>query len=131
MADNKTILIIDDGAHIRVLMEQTLENLEDEGLDLLTTSNGAEPLDMIQTENPDFVFLDVMMLKLNGFEVCQAVKGNVATQGTYVIMLTAKGQDFDQQRGHKMGADLYMTKPLTRMKFWTKLQKCWASIRAF
>lgn len=53
MADNKTILIIDDGAHIRVLMEQTLENLEDEGLDLLTTSNGAEPLDMIQTENPD------------------------------------------------------------------------------
>lgn len=72
-----------------------------------------------------------MMLKLNGFEVCQAVKGNVATQGTYVIMLTAKGQDFDQQRGHKMGADLYMTKPLTRMKFWTKLQKCWASIRAF
>ncbi|MEL7352996.1 MAG: response regulator [Cyanobacteria bacterium P01_A01_bin.116] len=111
MADNKTILIIDDGAHIRVLMEQTLENLEDEGLDLLTTSNGAEPFDMIQTENPDFVFLDVMMPKLNGFEVCQTVKGDVATQSTYVIMLTAKSQDFEQQRGREVGADLYVTKP--------------------
>ena len=111
MADNKTILIIDDGAHIRVLMEQTLENLEDEGLDLLPTSNGAEPFDMIQTENPDFVFLDVMMPKLNGFEVCQTVKGDVATQSTYVIMLTAKSQDFEQQRGREVGAELYVTKP--------------------
>ena len=48
---------------------------------------------------------------MNGFEVCQAVKSDSATQNIYVIMLTAKGQEFDQQQGHKVGANLYMTKP--------------------
>ena len=108
---NKTILIVDDEAHIRVLIEQTLEDLEDEGVELLTASNGAEALTLIQTQKPDLVFLDVMMPKMNGFEVCKAVKSDVATQNTYVIMLTAKGQEFDQQQGREVGANLYMTKP--------------------
>ena len=108
---SKTILIVDDEAHIRILMEQTLEDLEDEGVELLTASNGAEALALIQSESPDLVFLDVMMPKMNGFEVCQVVKGNVATQSTYIIMLTAKGQEFDQRQGREVGADLYMTKP--------------------
>lgn len=111
MTDSKTVLIVDDEAHIRVLMEQTLEDLEDEGVELLIATNGAEALDVIRTANPDLVFLDVMMPKLNGFEVCQTVKADAATQGTYIIMLTAKGQDFDEQRGRDVGADLYMTKP--------------------
>lgn len=108
---NKTILIVDDEIHIRVLMEQTLEDLEDEGVELLTAANGAEALELIQTEKPDLVFLDVMMPKMNGFEVCQVVKGNLETKETYIIMLTAKGQEFDQQQGHEAGANLYMTKP--------------------
>ncbi|MEM9905477.1 MAG: response regulator, partial [Cyanobacteria bacterium P01_D01_bin.44] len=108
---NKTILIVDDEAHIRILMEQTLEDLEDEGVELLTANNGAEALAMIQTEKPDLVFLDVMMPKMNGFEVCQAVKSDAATQDVYIIMLTAKGQEFDQQQGQAVGANLYMTKP--------------------
>lgn len=108
---NKTILIVDDEAHIRVLIEQTLEDLEDEGVELLTASNGVEALTLIQTQKPDLVFLDVMMPKMNGFEVCKAVKSDVATQNTYIIMLTAKGQEFDQQQGREVGANLYMTKP--------------------
>lgn len=108
---NKTILIVDDEAHIRVLMEQTLEDLEDTGVELLTATNGAEALTLIQTEKPDLVFLDVMMPKMNGFEVCQTVKQDADTQSTYIIMLTAKGQEFDQQQGREVGADLYMTKP--------------------
>lgn len=108
---NKSILIVDDEAYIRVLMEQTLEDLEDEGVELLTASNGTEALALIQTEKPDLVFLDVMMPKMNGFEVCQAVKQDAAIQNTYIIMLTAKGQEFDQKQGHEVGADLYMTKP--------------------
>ncbi|MEM7770338.1 MAG: response regulator [Cyanobacteria bacterium P01_E01_bin.6] len=108
---NKTILIVDDEVHIRVLLEQTLEDLEDEGVELLTASNGAEALELIQIEKPDLVFLDVMMPKMTGFEVCQAVKRDIATQNTYIIMLTAKGQEFDQQQGHEAGANLYMTKP--------------------
>ena len=51
------------------------------------------------------------MPKMDGFEVCQAVKGSNLLQDTYIIMLTAKGQEFDQQRGQEVGANLYMTKP--------------------
>lgn len=108
---NRTILIVDDEAHIRVLMEQTLEDLEDQGVELLTASNGAEALELIQTERPTLVFLDVMMPKMDGFEVCQAVRRDATVQDTYIIMLTAKGQEFDQQRGQAVGANLYMTKP--------------------
>ena len=108
---SKTILIVDDEIHIRVLMEQTLEDLEDEGVELLTATNGADALELIRTEKPDLVFLDVMMPKMNGFEVCQSVKDDTATRDIYIIMLTAKGQAFDQQQGRKVGANLYMTKP--------------------
>jgi two-component system, OmpR family, alkaline phosphatase synthesis response regulator PhoP len=107
----KQILIADDEAHIRVLMEQTLEDLEDLGVELLLASNGAEALQLIQTNTPELVFLDVMMPKMSGFEVCQTVKNDPALQHTYVIILTAKGQEFDIQKGKEVGADLYMTKP--------------------
>ncbi len=108
---NKTILIVDDEVHIRVLMEQILEELEDDGVELLIAANGVEALDLIRSEKPDLVFLDVMMPKMNGFEVCQTVKEDTALQNTYIIMLTAKGQEFDQQQGREAGANLYMTKP--------------------
>ena len=108
---NRTILIVDDEAHIRILMEQTLEDLEDQGIELLTARDGAEALELIQSARPALVFLDVMMPKMDGFEVCEVVKGDVTIQDTYIIMLTAKGQAFDQQRGKAVGANLYMTKP--------------------
>lgn len=107
----KKILIVDDEPHIRILMEQTLEDLEDEGVELLSATNGEEALETIQSEKPDLVFLDVMMPKLNGFEVCHAIKNEIGMQGVYIIMLTAKGQEFDKQKGSEVGADLYMTKP--------------------
>jgi len=107
----KKILIVDDEPHIRILISQTLEELEDEGVELLTATNGEEALEIIQQEKPDLVFLDVMMPKMNGFEVCQAVKNDLGLQDVYIIMLTAKGQEFDKQKGNQSGADLYMTKP--------------------
>ena len=107
----KAILIVDDEPHIRILMEQTLEELEDEGVELLTATNGKEALDIIKTEKPDLVFLDVMMPEMNGFEVCSAAKNELAIEDIYIIMLTAKGQEFDKAKGKEAGADLYMTKP--------------------
>jgi two-component system, OmpR family, alkaline phosphatase synthesis response regulator PhoP len=107
----QSILIADDEAHIRILMEQTLEELEDQGVELFLATNGAEALEMIQAQKPNLVFLDVMMPKMNGFEVCQIVKQDASTQDIYIIMLTAKGQEFDQQKGTEVGANLYMTKP--------------------
>ena len=108
---DKKLLIVDDEAHIRMLIEQTLEDLEDEGVELLFADNGADALRIIQEERPDLVFLDVMMPKMNGMEVCQKVKKELNITETYIILLTAKGQEVDRQKGLDMGADKYMTKP--------------------
>ena len=105
------LLIVDDEAYIRLLIEQALEELEDAGVELLTADNGEAALDIIKTEKPRLVFLDVMMPRLNGFEVCRTVKQELGLKEVYIIMLTAKGQEFDKQRGEAAGADTYMTKP--------------------
>ena len=108
---SKKLLIVDDEAHIRMLIEQTLEDLEDEGVELLFADNGEKALAIIQEERPNLVFLDVMMPKMNGMEVCQKVKKELGIDGVYIILLTAKGQEVDRQKGLEMGADRYMTKP--------------------
>jgi len=106
-----TILIVDDEAHIRLLIEQTLEDLEDQGVRLLTADNGETALELIRAEQPRLVFLDVMMPRMNGFDVCQKVKNELGMQEIYIVILTAKGQEFDKQHGEAVGADVYMTKP--------------------
>lgn len=105
------ILIVDDEAYIRLLISQTLEELEDRGVELLTAENGEVALETIKQERPQLVFLDVMMPRKDGFEVCNTVKRELGLDEVYVIMLTAKGQEFDKQRGEQVGANLYMTKP--------------------
>lgn len=85
--------------------------MEAANIEILTASNGEAALQIIQEAKPDLVFLDVMIPKLNGFEVCRIVKQEPALSGTYIIMLTAKGQEFDRHRGQQVGADVYMTKP--------------------
>ena len=107
----KKILIVDDEAHIRMLIEQTLEELEDEGVEFLTADNGATALDIIQSETPELVFLDVMMPKMNGMEVCRRIKKDLAMDDVFIILLTAKGQELDRLKGQEVGADIYMTKP--------------------
>ena len=105
------VLIADDEPHIRLLLEQTLEDLEDEGLEIFIAENGAEALDSIKENKPDMVFLDVMMPKMNGFEVCSEVKNNLKISDIYIVLLTAKGQEIDKLKGMESGADMYMTKP--------------------
>lgn len=107
----RRILIVDDEAHLRMLIQQTLEELEDEGVELLTASNGEDALALIESLKPNMVFLDVMMPKLSGFDVCDRAKHGLGLRDVYIVLLTAKGQEFDRQRGQQVGADLYMTKP--------------------
>ncbi len=108
---DKKILIVDDESHIRMLIEQTLEDLEDNGVELLFAENGQQALDLIQSEKPNLVFLDVMMPQMNGMEVCYKVKKELLLDEVYIILLTAKGQEVDRQKGLEMGANKYMTKP--------------------
>ncbi len=106
-----SILIVDDEQHIRLLIEQTLEPLEDEGVELLTAGDGETALGVVEQHRPALVFLDVMMPKRNGFEVCRAIKQELGLADTYVVMLTAKGQAYDREQGLDVGADVYLTKP--------------------
>jgi len=105
------LLIVDDEAHIRMLIGQTLEELEDEGVNFFTAENGEQALEIIQAEKPQLVFLDVMMPKMNGMEVCRRVKKELGLEGVFIVLLTAKGQELDRQKGQEVGADVYMTKP--------------------
>lgn len=109
--DDLKLLIVDDEPHIRMLLEQTLEELEDEDVEMLVATNGQEAYDIIQSEKPQLVFLDVMMPKMNGFEVCEKIKKELAMDDVHIILLTAKGQEMDREQGLSVGANEYMTKP--------------------
>lgn len=117
------ILIVDDEAHIRMLIGQTLEELEDEDVIFFTAENGEQALEIIQTEKPQLVFLDVMMPKMNGMEVCQRVKKELGLSDVFIVILTAKGQEFDRQKGQEVGADVYMTKPFDPEKILAKARE--------
>ena len=108
---SKKILIVDDEPHIRLLLEQTLEELEDYDVEFFSAENGEIALQQIQTHKPDLVFLDVMMPKMNGFDVCKTVKHELQMNEVFIVILTAKGQENDRIKGNEVGADRYITKP--------------------
>jgi two-component system alkaline phosphatase synthesis response regulator PhoP len=105
------VLIAEDELHIRLLIEQSLEELEDDGVELLMASDGEEALALAKREHPAVVLLDVMMPKVNGFEVCEQIRADPELAGIHIILLTAKGQEFDRRQGQEAGANAYMTKP--------------------
>lgn len=105
------ILIVDDESHIRRLLEETLEDFEDNGVQILTAKNGTEALQVILDERPNIVYLDIMMPEMNGYDVCASVKKQYNLLDIYIVLLTAKGQEFDKKKGIEVGANLYMTKP--------------------
>ncbi|MDY7078307.1 MAG: response regulator [Chloroflexota bacterium] len=108
---SKKILIADDQIHIRILLEQALEDLEDAGVELLLAGDGLEAWATAQAQKPDLIFLDVMMPCMSGYEVCQRIKDNPELANIHVILLTAKGQETDRQRSIEVGANEYITKP--------------------
>lgn len=109
MNTQKKVLIVDDESYIRLLLMQTLERLEDYGVEVLQATDGPTGLAMALKERPELVFLDVMMPGLDGFEVCQQIKA--AHNHIYVILLTSCGQSLDKQHGMQATADEYITKP--------------------
>jgi two-component system, OmpR family, alkaline phosphatase synthesis response regulator PhoP len=102
------ILICDDEPHIRRLIELSLEA---EGVELIVTEDGEEALAEVRAQDPDLVILDVMMPKLNGFDVCEAIRKDAPARAPFVLLLTSKGQEYDRQKGVSVGADRFMTKP--------------------
>ncbi|MGR3176811.1 MAG: response regulator [Candidatus Anammoxibacter sp.] len=112
----KKVLIIEDELHIRALLLRILESafkdtLGDEKLEILEASDGEQGFQMALKERPDLIFSDVMMPKMDGFEVCRRIKNDPDLKDTYFVLLTAKGQEVDKIKGSTAGCDEYMTKP--------------------
>ncbi|NLS79570.1 MAG: response regulator [Chloroflexi bacterium] len=107
----KTILLADDERFIRILLEDTLSRLGEADVRLVVAKDGPEALEIARTERPDLVILDVMMPRLDGYEVCQRLRADLGLTETYVIMLTARGRNADKLRGLQVGANEYLTKP--------------------
>ena len=102
------ILIVDDQPFNVDLLEEELEDL---GYETVTAENGQEGLDVIRETRPGLVLLDVMMPMMNGYDVCKAIREDPDLADVQVILLTAKGQEADRERGVEVGATRYMTKP--------------------
>jgi DNA-binding response OmpR family regulator len=106
----KTVLVVDDEQDILDLVRFRLEH---DGYRVLTASDGHTGLTLALAERPDLCILDVMMPKLSGLEVLAHLRADPATVDTRVILLTARGQDADIDRGFELGAHDYVTKPFS------------------
>ena len=109
MAGRK-VLVVDDEADVLLLCRV---NLEFEGYEVLEASDGEEAMRKVVSERPDVVLLDVMMPRMDGWQVLAALKADPQTAEIPVVMLTAKVQDQDQIRGWSGGAADYITKPFS------------------
>jgi len=102
------VVLVDDEPNIR---ETVAFILEAEGVDVETASDGVEGLEAVRRCKPKVVLLDVMMPRMDGYEVCRAIRSDPSLGGVFVMILTARGQKSDEVKALEVGADLYMSKP--------------------
>ncbi len=103
------VLVVEDSIPQR---EMITELLRGSGLDVAAVSDGVEALEQIQSGHPpDLVVLDIVMPRMNGYEVCRRLKADPSTQDVPVILCSSKGEEFDRYWGMKQGADAYIAKP--------------------
>ncbi|MEO0422446.1 MAG: response regulator [Pseudomonadota bacterium] len=105
------VLVIDDSKTIRRTAETLLKR---EGCDVVTAEDGFDALAKVADHEPDIVFVDIMMPRLNGYETCSLIKNNRAFRSIPVIMLSSKDGLFDRARGRIVGSEEYLTKPFTK-----------------
>ncbi len=107
------VLVVDDEPFI---LKSLVFILKKEGFDVITATDGEAALEKIRTERPALTFLDLMMPKRDGYSVCTEVKADPDLASLHVVLLTARGQESDRQRGFAAGADNYITKPFSPSK---------------
>jgi twitching motility two-component system response regulator PilG len=104
-------MVIDDSKTIRRTAETLLKKA---GCEVVTATDGFEALAKITDQNPDVIFIDIMMPRLDGYQTCALIKNNHIYKNTPVILLTSKDGLFDRARGRIVGSDQYLTKPFTK-----------------
>ncbi len=120
MSDGK-ILVVDDEPFILRTLTFVLKK---EGYDVATAVDGEEALAQIRALEPVLVFIDAMMPKKDGYQVCQEVREDpTITHQPYIIMLTARGQEADREKANRVGVDEFMTKPFSPSKVLTRVRE--------
>jgi two-component system, OmpR family, alkaline phosphatase synthesis response regulator PhoP len=116
----KRILIVDDEPNIVTSLEFLMRR---EGFEVDIAADGEQALQAVGRNAPDLVLLDIMLPRINGFEVCEKLRRDPRYSGVKIVMLTAKGRDTDVAKGMSLGADLYVTKPFSTKELVTQLRQ--------
>lgn len=121
------VMVIDDSKTIRRTAETLLSK---EGCQVITAVDGFEALAMISDQQPQIIFVDIMMPRLDGYQTCALIKNNQQFKNTPVIMLSSKDGLFDKARGRVVGAEQYLTKPFTRDELLSAIREFVPQVRA-
>lgn len=116
----KKILIVDDEPNILMSLDFLMRK---QGYEVFVARDGSEALEIITKEMPQVIVLDIMMPEVDGYEVCQSVKGSPETSDIKIIFLTAKSKKEDIEKGYEVGADLYLTKPFSTRNLVKKVKE--------
>jgi DNA-binding response OmpR family regulator len=106
----KKILVVDDEPNVVRTLTFVLKK---EGYEVSSAANGEEAIAKVHESKPSLMFLDVMMPKKNGYEVCQELKSDSSFNDIHIVMLSAKGQEGDKEKALNLGANEFMTKPFS------------------
>jgi len=102
------VLVVEDSQTQREMISDLLKT---SGLTVMVAEDGVEALKQIRAKAPDLVVLDIVMPRINGYEICRRLKSDPNTQNVVVVMCSSKGEEFDRYWGMKQGADAYIAKP--------------------
>jgi DNA-binding response OmpR family regulator len=117
---SKKVLIADDEVNIVLSLEFLMKKA---GYEVRVARNGEEALTEVTSFDPDLVLLDIMMPKINGFDVCQKIRANPDHNHVKIVMLTAKGREVEITKGLDLGADSYMVKPFSTRELLAEVQR--------
>ena len=118
------ILIVDDEPNIVLALELLMKR---EGYEIRTVGDGESAVEAAEMFRPDLILLDVMMPRMDGYEVCQRIRADPSLKDTVIVMLTAKGREVEREKGLALGADLYITKPFSTREVVRKVKEILAS----
>lgn len=118
------ILIVDDEPNLVLALELLMKR---EGYEIRAAEDGEKAVEIAEEFRPDLILLDIMMPRMDGYEVCQRLRAMPALRDVAIVMLTAKGREVEREKGLALGADLYITKPFSTREVVRKVKEILAA----
>ncbi|MBZ0298881.1 MAG: response regulator [Anaerolineae bacterium] len=123
--DHKRVLIVDDEDLTRILLSRVLERAQIGPVEVLMAEDGAEAITVAEAWRPELVLLDLLLPKMNGYDVCRQLRA-IPDYDPYIIILTARGHNTDRQQAKESGANDFMTKPFNPSGLLAHLNALWS-----